>query len=170
MKRTTTPFKFLAKVSNESILFAITNEHPQTIAVIAACLSPAQAAYVIDGLPPERQLAVIRRMAFIRQIELEVIKIVEEELKMQIADTKFVKIGGVDKVAEALAVIDHGTGKNILENLAQDDPDLVDEIQVAMRVNKAVQKIKERKSITTVEESIARRKAVGIPIYTIEEE
>ena len=69
MKRTATPFKFLAKASKESILCAITDEHPQTIAIIVACLQPAQAACIIDGLPPERQLAVIRRMAYIRQID-----------------------------------------------------------------------------------------------------
>jgi flagellar motor switch protein FliG len=148
MKKVSTPFKFLSKVSNESIHYAIANEHPQTIAVIVACLKPEQAAYVIDGLSPERQLAVIKRMVYIRQIELDVIKMVEEELKMPIADTKFINIGGIDNVAEVLTVIDQGTSRNILENLEQDDPDLVNEIRVVMRVNKAVQKNKESGKIT----------------------
>ena len=148
MKRTTTPFKFLAKVSNESILYAIQNEHPQTMAVIMSFLSPAQAAYIIDSLPPERQLAVIKRMAYIGQIELAVIKIIEEEIKMQLADKKYVKTGGIDNIAEVLTVIDQGTSNNILENLTMDDIELVKTIKQSMRVVKTIQKFDKNGKIT----------------------
>ena len=52
------PFQFLESVSNESILFAITDEHPQTVAVILSCMQPVQAAYIIEALAPEEQLSV----------------------------------------------------------------------------------------------------------------
>ena len=148
MKRTATPFKFLAKVNNESLLCAITAEHPQTIAVIVSCLQPTQAASIICGLPPERQLAVLTRIASIRQIDLAFIKIVEEELKMQVANQKFINIGGIDTVAEVLAVIDQGTSKCIMENLAIDDPELVEEIKQSMRVVDTIQKLEQKGKIT----------------------
>ena len=148
MKRTATPFKFLAKVNNESLLCAITDEHPQTIAVIVSCLQPTQAASIIAGLPPERQLAVLTRIASIRQIDLAFIKIVEEELKMQIANKKFINIGGKDTVAEVLTAIDQGTSKCIMENLTQFDSDLADEISQSMRVIDTIQKLEQKGKIT----------------------
>jgi len=129
----TTPFKFLAKINNDSILFAITDEHPQTIAVILSCLPPAQAMYIIRALPPERQLSVIRRIAAMRPIEAAVIKLLEEELRATLNQKKFIKLGGVDTVAETMLEFDKTDRANILENLAQDDPDLVDEIVDLMR-------------------------------------
>ena len=148
MRKTATPFKFLAKVSNESILNAITAEHPQTIAVIVSCLQPTQAASIIAGLPPERQIAVLMRVASMRQIELAFIKIVEEELKMQIANQKFINIGGIDTVAKVLTVIDQETGKYIMGNLAQDDQELADEIGQSMRVVSTIQKLERKGKIT----------------------
>ena len=64
------------------------------------------------------------------------------------ANTNFVKIGGVDKVAEALTVIDQGTCKNILENLAMDDPELADEIGQSIRVVKTIQQMEKQGKIT----------------------
>jgi len=133
------PFEFLAKVSDESILFAITNEHPQTIAVIVSYLHIKQAACIIENLPPEQRLAVIRRIASMRQIELAVIKIVEEELKSQIADRKFVNAGGIDNIAETLTVVNSSTAQHILDNLAVDAPDLVNDIRQSMHVIKKMQ-------------------------------
>jgi flagellar motor switch protein FliG len=148
MKRTTTPFKFLAKVSNESILNAIVAEHPQTIAVIVACLQPTQAAYIIECLPPERQLAVLMRVASMRQIDLTFIKIVEEELKMQKKKKKFINIGGTDTVAEVLTVINQETGKYIMGDLVTCDKDLADEIGQSMRVVQTIRQMEKNGKIT----------------------
>ena len=73
------------------------------------------------------------RIALMKQIDLAFVKIVEEELKMQIANQKFINIGGIDTVAKVLTVIDQGTSKCIMENLNMDDPDLVEEIKQSMR-------------------------------------
>jgi len=136
----TIPFQFLKEVDNDSIHFAIVNEHPQTIAVIVSCLQPNQAAWIIESLPPERQLAVIYRIASLRKIELAVIAILEEEIRMKIENKEYVKLGGVDNIAEVLAFVDPGTRKNIMENLGQDDPELVDDIRCTIRADEIVQK------------------------------
>ena len=47
---------------------------------------------------------------------------------------EFKKAGGVDSVAEMLNVIDRATERSLMENLAREDPDLVEEIRRLMFV------------------------------------
>jgi len=136
----TRPFKFLEDVSNESILFAITDEHPQTMAVIVSCMQPEQAAYVIEGLAPERQLTVIRRMAMMRQVEQVVLEIIGKDFYEQVSRQDYVNVGGIDTVAEALLYVDAGTTRNIMENLEQDDPELVEVVKEQMRIENNLRK------------------------------
>jgi len=140
-----TPFEFLKEIDNESILFAVTDEHPQTIAVILSCMQPSQAAWIIESLPPERQLAVIRRIVTLNRVEWAVLILLEEELMKKVSNKKYVKLGGIDNVAEALTLVEPGTFKNIMENLGQDDPELVEDIEQSMHVVQTIQKREESK-------------------------
>ncbi len=138
------PFGFLQKVDSENLLTFIVDEHPQTIALIVSHLRPNQAADVINGLPPERQLAVIRRIATMQQTSPEIIKEVERGLENRMSSVMSQKLenaGGVGSVAEILNVIDRATGRNIMENLAQDAPDLVEEIRRLMFVFEDILKL-----------------------------
>jgi len=132
------PFDFLEDVSNESILFAITDEHPQTMAVIVSCMQPEQAAYIIEGLAPERQLAVIRRMAMMRQVEQVVLEIIEKEFYEQVSHQDYVNVGGIDTVAEVLLHVEQEAVGNIMGNLEQDDAELVEVVKHQMRIVKNV--------------------------------
>jgi flagellar motor switch protein FliG len=127
----TTPFRFLEDADNESLLGILSEERPQTIALIMSYMLPAQAAYIIEGLPPERILAVLRRLASMRTVELAVVTMIELELADILASTsqEFVKRGGVDKVAEILGAVEPSTRSNTLENLSVDAPELVAEIE-----------------------------------------
>ena len=138
------PFGFLQKVDSDNLLTFIMDEHPQTIALIVTHLRPSQGADVINGLPPERQLAVIRRIATMQQTSPEVIKEVEKGLENRMSSVmsqKFESAGGVGSVAEILNVIDRATGRNIMENLSQDSPELVDEIRRLMFVFEDILKL-----------------------------
>ena len=125
-------FDFLNKISDEALLSAITDEHPQTIALICCCVQPYKAAGVINGLPPERQLAVLRRMATISPVETQVVEMVAVALKEQISDADTEKFDGITLVAKCLLGIELGTRRNILENLSQDDPEMVDDLNKEM--------------------------------------
>jgi flagellar motor switch protein FliG len=131
-------FEFLKSIDSESILCAIENEYPQTIAVVVACMQPEQAAYIIEGLPPERQHAVVRRIATMRKVELEVLRELEEELKLQIADQRIVDIGGVSVLGEILGCVGPQNKSYILENLSQDDSELVKELEQSISVANAI--------------------------------
>jgi len=138
------PFGFLQKIEPDNLLTFITDEHPQTIALIVTHLNPIQGAGVINGLPPERQLAVIRRIATMQQTNPEIIKEVEKGLEGRMSslmNQKLERAGGVDSVAEIMNVIDRGTGRTIMENLAQDDPELVEDIRRLMFVFEDINKL-----------------------------
>jgi flagellar motor switch protein FliG len=119
------------------LLTFIIDEHPQTIALILSHLPPAFGAEIIAGLPSDRQLAVIRRVATMGQTNPEIIQEVEwglEKRMSAVMSQQFEKAGGVPTVAEILNVTDRATERALLENLAQEDPDLVEEIRRLMFV------------------------------------
>jgi flagellar motor switch protein FliG len=131
------PFGFLQKVDSQNLLTFIMDEHPQTIALIISHLQPSQAASIISGLPSDRQLAVVRRIATMGQTNPEVIHEVEKGLEHRMSSVmsqQFENAGGVESVAEILNVTDRATERSLLENLAQEDPDLVEEIRRLMFV------------------------------------
>jgi flagellar motor switch protein FliG len=141
------PFGFLQKVDSQHLLTFIIDEHPQTIALILCHLPPAQAAAIIAGLPSDRQLAVVRRIATMGQTNPEIIHEVEAGLENRMASVMsqhFENAGGVGAVAEILNVTDRTTERSLLENLAQEDPDLVDEIRRLMFVFEDLNKLSDR--------------------------
>jgi flagellar motor switch protein FliG len=131
------PFGFLKKVDPQNLLTFIIDEHPQTIALVLSHLPPAYGAEVMKGLPTERQLAVVRRIAHMGQTSPEVIHEIERGLESRMAslmNQSYEKAGGVNSVAEILNVSDRSTERSLLEALAQDDPQLVEEIRRLMFV------------------------------------
>ncbi|PHS11342.1 MAG: flagellar motor switch protein FliG [Blastopirellula sp.] len=141
------PFGFLRKVDSQNILTFISEEHPQTIALILSHLPSGYGAEIIAGLPADRQLSVIRRIANMGQTNPEVIEEVEAGLEARMSSVmsqSFENAGGVPTVAEILNVTDRGTERTLLENLAQEDPDLVEEIRRLMFVFDDVQKLNDK--------------------------
>jgi flagellar motor switch protein FliG len=146
------PFGFLKKVDPQNLLTFIIDEHPQTIALVLSHLPPAYGAEIIKGLPTERQLAVIRRIAHMGQTNPEVIHEVERGLESRMASLmqqSFENAGGVNSVAEILNVSDRATERTLLESLSQDDPELVEEIRRLMFVFDDLTKLSD-KDIQTV--------------------
>ena len=141
------PFGFLQKVDSQNLLTFIIDEHPQTIALILSHMSPTQASAVISGLPSERQMSVVRRIATMGQTSPEIIHEVEKGLEHRMSSVmsqQFENAGGVAAVAEILNVIDRATERSLLENLAQEDPDLVEEIRRLMFVFEDITKFSDR--------------------------
>ena len=137
------PFSFLQSVDSQNLMTFIIDEHPQTIALILSHLPPSYGAEIIAGLPSDRQLAVIRRIAIMGQTNPEIIQEVERGLESRMSSVmsqQFEKAGGVSTVAEILNVTDRATERGLLENLAQEDPDLVEEIRRLMFVFEDINK------------------------------
>lgn len=132
-----TPFSFLQRAESENLLTFIQDEHPQTIALILCHLPHHKAAEILSGLPLQKQLEVIKRIANMEQTNPEVIKEVERGLESRLANMlmqSMEKAGGVDTVAEVLNLADRATEKSIMEGLEAEDPDLVEQIRRLMFV------------------------------------
>jgi flagellar motor switch protein FliG len=131
------PFSFLAKADPENLMTFIQDEHPQTIALILSHLTSVKAAEILAGLPLNKQLEVVTRVAMMDNTNPEVIREVEQGLEMRlsgIVSQTFQKAGGVESVAEMLNLADRSTEKGILEALEAQDPDLVEQIRRLMFV------------------------------------
>ncbi len=131
------PFEFIRKTEPSQLLNFIQDEHPQTIALILAYLSPQQASIIISSLPQERQADVAKRVAMMDRTSPDVIKEVEKILESKLAslvNQDYTIIGGVDQVVEILNAVDRGTEKHIMETLEIEEPELADEIRKKMFV------------------------------------
>jgi flagellar motor switch protein FliG len=126
------PFIDLQNVKPEDLLQSIRDEHPQTIALVLSHLPPAQAAWIIQSLPLETAITVIRRVASLAPTSPDVIQEVERALASRIAklpSQSSSKTGGASSVAEILSAVDETTEQALLESLAQADPALVEKIR-----------------------------------------
>ena len=132
-----TPFSFLQKAESQNLLTFIQDEHPQTIALILSHLPYHKASEILGGLPAQKQIEVVKRVANMEQTNPEVINEVEAGLEARLSNMlsqSFEKIGGVDTVAEVLNLVDRTTEKGIMEGLESEDPDLVEQIRRLMFV------------------------------------
>ena len=81
---------------------------------------PSLEMVVLVGLPGQKQVEVVKRIANMEQTNPEVIKEVERGLEHRLSDIvsqTFEKAGGVDTVAEILNLADRSTEKGIMEGL-----------------------------------------------------
>ena len=133
----TTPFNFLQKADSENLMAFIQDEHPQTIALILAHLPQAKASEILVGLPGQKQIEVVKRIANMETTNPEVIREVERGLEHRLSDLvsqSFEKTGGIESVAEILNLADRATEKGIMEGLEAEDPELVEGIRRLMFV------------------------------------
>ena len=146
------PFGFLRHVDSQNILTFIIDEHPQTIALIISHLPASFGAEILAGLPEARRLAVVRRVATMGQTNPEIIREVERGLERRMSSVmrqSYENAGGVEAVAEMLNVSDRATERAILDSLAQEDPELVEEIRRLMFVFEDIARFSD-KDIQTV--------------------
>jgi flagellar motor switch protein FliG len=117
----------LANMDSKSIANFLTNEHPQTIAVVLAKLKSKQTSEIISILPQELQAEVVMRIADVEQIAPEILVEIDEVMKREIKSmggSQRHVIGGVDKVVDMFNFFDRGREKYILDKLDVISPPL----------------------------------------------
>ncbi len=142
-----TPFSFLQKAETDNLLTFIQDEHPQTIALIISHLTHHKASEVLAGLPDEKQVEVVRRVANMEQTNPEIVKEVEAGLTTRLSNmlgASMEKVGGVSTIAEVLNLVDRSTEKAILDGIESHDPDLVEQIRRLMFVFEDVLKVNDK--------------------------
>src|SRR5580692_6138093 len=133
----TLSFDALQKTDPSQLAKFIHSEHPQTIALVLSHLNPSQAAGLLFSLPLELRSDVALRMASLDQISPEIISkiagVIGSKLK-SLGSLSRESTGGVHAVAEMFNRLDSTSAKEILENIEQVNPNLVETIQHLMFV------------------------------------
>ena len=131
------PFDFVKRADASQIVAFIQNEHPQTIALILAYLSSAQAANILQSLPGEIRADVAQRIATLDKTPPEVIREVERVLERKLSavvEQDFSHAGGVKSLVDVLNYVDRSTEKTILESLAETAPEIAEAVKKLMFV------------------------------------
>jgi len=122
----------LANMDGKTIANFLSQEHPQTIAVILAKLKPKQTGEVIGHLPQELQADVIMRIADVDQVSPDILSEIDDVIKKEFTSMGGVqrfKVGGVEKVVEVFGHLDRSREKQILDSLDVLNPPLAEIIR-----------------------------------------
>src|SRR6266480_2445500 len=93
----------LATMDSKTIANFLSQEHPQTIAVIIAKLKPNQTSEIVGFLPKDLQAEVVIRIADVDQVSPEILSEVDDVIKKELramGGVQRFKVGGVEKVVE----------------------------------------------------------------------
>ena len=129
------PFAIARKADPVQLLNVISNEHPQTIALILCYLQKEKAAQVMSSLPEEIQSDVAYRIATINNTSPMVIKEIERVLESKLSSVVRLEnsiLGGVESLVGILNEVDRQTEKNITEGLEKDDAELAEKVKSSM--------------------------------------
>lgn len=122
----------LANMDSKSIANFLSQEHPQTIAVILAKLKSKQTSEIISLLPQELQAEVVLRIADVEQVSPEILQDIDEVMKREISSmggTQRYKVGGIEKVVDMFNHFDRSKEKQILDKLDVISPPLAEIIR-----------------------------------------
>ena len=135
----TVPFGFLRHLNVQQLVNFLSNEHPQTIALLTSFLQSDKAAQVLAGLEPEMAADVAQRIALMERANPEIVNEVEAVLRRKLSAVlqptrQTQTVGGIEVLVNLLKQSSRMTEKTILEALEDNEPELADEIKKRMFV------------------------------------
>jgi flagellar motor switch protein FliG len=132
------PFEFLRRADSRQVLSYLQDEHPQTIALVLAHMSPTAGAMVLSALAEDLQRDVAERIAKMDRTSPDVIEhveaILERKLSTVIQQSDYSTAGGIQSLVDILNNSDRATERLILEGLEKNDPTVADEVRSRMFV------------------------------------
>src|SRR3954469_7365177 len=141
------PFEFMRRTPPEQIHVFLRNESPQTIALMVANLHTTLAAQVLSLLPPEEQAEVALRVAGMAETRPEVVAHVESVMRQKLSNVvaaEYATAGGVKSLADILNHSDRTTERNVLDELANKDAPLAEEVRLLLFTFEDVVKLDDR--------------------------
>ncbi|MGA3030939.1 MAG: flagellar motor switch protein FliG [Candidatus Limnocylindrales bacterium] len=130
------PFDFMRDIDPVQAAGLLSDEHPQTVAIVLAHLDPRNAARILTQLEPPIQVEVAKRIALTEQITPEAVQIVEEGLRRKLSSvvTEVTSVGGARPLAHVLNQVGRTNERQILTALSEQDSQLADEVRRYMFV------------------------------------
>jgi flagellar motor switch protein FliG len=130
------PFESIRKADARQLITFLGDEHPQTIALVLAHLSPQQSALVLSGFEQSLQADVAHRIALMERAAPDVIRMIERELDRRMSTVlgpqELSSIGGVAPLVAIINRADRATERMILEGLETVSPELAEQVRAQM--------------------------------------
>jgi len=127
----------LQRVDPQLLARFVRSEHPQTVALILAHLSPTQSAAVLASMDPDLRANLAVRIAKLDQISPAVIAKISAAIGQKLktlGEIKRESSGGPRVVAEIFNQLDSALSEEILGQIAADNSELVEAIRQKMFV------------------------------------
>ena len=122
----------LSDMDGKTVANFLSQEHPQTIAVILAKLKAKQTSEIVGFLPQELQAEVVMRIADVDQVSPEILNEIDDVIRRELTAVGGVqryKVGGVEKVVDMFNHFDRSREKQILDKLDVIKPPLAEVIR-----------------------------------------
>ena len=114
------------------IALFLTNEHPQTAAIVLAHLETGVAGATLREMPEESRMEVVFRLATLERVSPQILRELDQALQSEFRSSGAVsgsKMGGVKVASLIMGTIDRATESSILTAMDEVDPDLANEIR-----------------------------------------
>jgi flagellar motor switch protein FliG len=150
----TSGFACLKNVTPDQIAPFISNEHPQTIALILSQLDPSQAAGILALLPERMQPDVSYRIATMENITPNILRQIEESLEQSLRDILGGNqdAGGPKVVADMLNMTGSSVERNVLNALDSQDSEVGESVRNLMFTFDDIVKMTDREIQTLLRE------------------
>jgi len=129
------PLETIALMQPAMVAGLLEKEHPQTVSLVLSTQHVSHASEILSHLPEEMRADVIYRIAKIEQVSADVITKIEESLHReigQVGNKNQRQVGGLDKVVDILNNMKNSIDADILDDIEENDPDMVEEIRKLM--------------------------------------
>ncbi len=130
------PFAFLQSLDHRQIVSFLSDEHPQTIALVLAHLPANLASFVLAGLGRDLQADVAHRIAVMDRTSPDLIRSVELSLERRLSSlgvaSDLSTVGGLRPLVDIINRADRNTERMILEGLEELDSALAEKVRAQM--------------------------------------
>ncbi len=131
----TRPLETIALMQPTMVAGLLAKEHPQTVSLVLSTQHVSHASEILSHLPEDIRADVVYRIAKIEKVSPEVITKIEDALHREIGmvgTKKQSQVGGIDKVVDILNNLKNSMDADILDDIEENDPDMVEEIRKRM--------------------------------------
>jgi flagellar motor switch protein FliG len=121
------PFRFLAEFEPRELQIILKEESPQVVAVVLPYLDPKRASGLLERLPEELRIEVVKRVAHLEKVSPEILRRVEEGLKERIRKVGTIsteELDGKAALAGILRHVDPRLEESVLAALEEESPEL----------------------------------------------
>jgi len=129
------PFDFVRRTPADQIAAFISDESPQTVALVVANLNAAHGAKVLAELPTDMQADVALRIALMGETSPSVVRDVAQGLRDKLSNVlehEYSSAGGVETLAELLNQAGRSTERNVLQTIGAEHEDLAEEVRARL--------------------------------------